>query len=390
MKAVVVEIQNHTAAVLSEEGCIVKVKNQNYQIGQEVTISMKKQFISKKLLAFGSAAACFAFLIGGGTYAYYTPYSYVSLDVNPSIEYSINVFDKVLSASGVNDDGTAIVDEINLDNLENKSIEDAITLTVDQITEEGYLDSGEGGIVITTSSDNEDAADELAQDLEETATETVEENAVEAVVTTEAVGAERVAKARELGVTPGKLNLVEKLMESSADSESIDMNEWLHKSVKEIMKQTKLNKEQNKALEQNANEAVEAEETQSEEMITDTTSVETEETPATDSTDSSIPDAKAKKAENSKSSSNSKKADVPSNAASSQTEETDDSTSDSGSKKVKDSAATLSDTSATSSTDSNGNGNAKAAAVQSANAGTGNSAAASDNGNGNSDKKGNN
>lgn len=390
MKAVVVEIQNHTAAVLSEEGCIVKVKNQNYQIGQEVTISMKKQFIPKKILAFGSAAACFTFLIGGGAYAYYTPYSYVSLDVNPSIEYSVNVFDKVLSASGVNDDGTAIIDEINLDNLENKSIEDAITLTVDQIAEEGYLDSGEGGIVITASSDNEDAADELAQNLEETANETVEENAVAAVVTAEAVGAKRVAEARELGVTPGKLNLVEKLIKSSSDPENIDLNEWLHKSVKEIMKQTKLNKEQNKVQEQNAAEAVEAEETQSEEMITDTTSVETEEKQSTESTDSNISDAKAKKAENSKSSSNSKKADVSNNAAAAQTEESDDSTSDSGSKKVKDSAATSSDTSATTSTDSNGNGNAKAAAVQSANAGTGNSAAASDNGNGNSDKKGNN
>ena len=49
---------------------------------------------------------------------------------------------------------------------------------------------------------------------------------------------ERVEVARELGVTPGKLNLVEKLISSSDGSESINLEEWLDKPVKDIMKAT--------------------------------------------------------------------------------------------------------------------------------------------------------
>lgn len=59
---------------------------------------------------------------GGGALAYYTPAKYVSLDVNPSIEYQLNIFDRVLTVKGVNDDGSEIVDEIDLGNLKNKKL----------------------------------------------------------------------------------------------------------------------------------------------------------------------------------------------------------------------------------------------------------------------------
>lgn len=55
-----------------------------------------------------------------------------------------------------------------------------------------------------------------------------------------------VAEARELGVTPGKLNLVEKLQASATDIEDINVEEWLTKSVKEIMKETKANRQAKK------------------------------------------------------------------------------------------------------------------------------------------------
>ena len=243
MKAVIVEIRGNTAVLLSDDGCIVKVKNQNYELGQEVKMSMKKQFNFKKLASF-AAAACLVLLISGGVAAYYTPTTYVSLDVNPSIEYAVNMFDRVLSATGVNDDGSEIIDEIELDNLKHKNIQNAISSTVDEIARKGYLDADGAGIVISTSGDDMEKAQELAENLEETANESCEQNNCKASINAEAIGKKRVEQARELGVTPGKLNLVEKLKASADDPESIDINEWLNKSVKDIMAQTKQNREQ--------------------------------------------------------------------------------------------------------------------------------------------------
>jgi hypothetical protein len=53
-------------------------------------------------------------------------------------------------------------------------------------------------------------------------------------------------KAMSEGVSPGKMLLVERLAESSGSSENINKDEWLQKSVREIMKETNQYREQTK------------------------------------------------------------------------------------------------------------------------------------------------
>jgi hypothetical protein len=108
--------------------------------------------------------------------------------------------------------------------------------------------------VIATSAKDLKKAEALAKQLREKAEETVKEQNKAAQVSAEAVGAERVAEAQTLGVTPGKLNLVEKMMAQAPDSGNLAREEWLNKSVKEIMAQTKQFKEEVKAAEKNAGE----------------------------------------------------------------------------------------------------------------------------------------
>jgi hypothetical protein len=242
MKAVIVELKNDLAAVLSDDGRITTIKNKDYEIGQEIQMRNHNSNLTKKIVTFAASAAAFV-VLSVGTWAYASPYSYVSLDVNPSIEFTVNRFDRVLSVKAVNDDGEEILQKISLSDLENKTIEDAITNTVKQISEQGYFDGTiEGGIVITTSGKDEEKAEELAQELQDTVEEEITEIGDDVVVEAYSVGLERVEEARALGVTPGKLNLVEKLQASATDPSSINLEEWLNKPVKEIMKATKDNR----------------------------------------------------------------------------------------------------------------------------------------------------
>ena len=48
---------------------------------------------------------------------YHRPVSYISIDVNPSIELAINRFDKVVSAKGYNADGQDILQHVSLKNI---------------------------------------------------------------------------------------------------------------------------------------------------------------------------------------------------------------------------------------------------------------------------------
>ncbi|MDW2799192.1 hypothetical protein RZO55_16585 [Clostridium boliviensis] len=288
MKSVVLEIKGKYAAVLSDDGSIKKVKNKNYGVGQEIwSIQKKGDFIMKKLSVTKKMALCAScaaiMLFSAGVWAYAAPYSYVSLDVNPSIEYTLNRLERVIKVNAVNDDGQAILAELNMADLKNKSIEDAISVTVQQISNEGYfkennlipmtataseaLKAGEetaepvratasqatenngtdsqwektidGGIVITVSGGNSKVSDKVVSEIRE-AVKKVVAGSVEVEVSS--VGLARVQEARTLGVTPGKLNLVEKLKSSASEPDKIVIEEWLNRPVKDIMKEIKKNR----------------------------------------------------------------------------------------------------------------------------------------------------
>ncbi|HEX3018433.1 MAG TPA: hypothetical protein VHP31_11365 [Caproicibacter sp.] len=242
MKACIVEIRGSHAAALVDNGRVIKIRNRNYSVGQVIALKQKLLNIPAKALGLTAAAAAVIMFFGIGAWAYFTPYTYVSLDVNPSIEYSVNRFDRVLSAKAVDNDGTEILNGLSLNN---QTIEQAVEETVDKIESKGYFQPDDpGDIVISTSSDDTQAAAQLADELKTTAEDAVKSSGSEVEVEAISVGRSRVLEAQKLGTTPGKLNLVQKLQASAPDSSTIDVQEWLKKPVKEIMKAIKANRKQ--------------------------------------------------------------------------------------------------------------------------------------------------
>lgn len=61
-------------------------------------------------------AACLALLLlGWGGYAlYFVPTSVISVDINPSLELSVNRLDRVIAVQGYNPDGEALAEELDL------------------------------------------------------------------------------------------------------------------------------------------------------------------------------------------------------------------------------------------------------------------------------------
>lgn len=170
MKAVIVEIKGSVAAVLSEDGRISKIKNKNYVIGQEIALKNIGKYI--KLTA--SAAAALA-IFATPAWAYLTPYSYVSLDVNPSFEFSVNRFDRVLEVKAANDVGEKVISEMSVAELKNKEINEAVKNVLVELKDKGYIAEGkEGGVVVAASSKSQVKTDELAASLKTTVEEVVD------------------------------------------------------------------------------------------------------------------------------------------------------------------------------------------------------------------------
>lgn len=237
MKAVIVEIRGETAAALGRDGTVFKVKNRAYAVGQTIDVRRGVRSLRRQIAVLAAAAAAVFLIVGAGIFTYAAPYSMVSLDVNPSLQYTLNRLGLVLAVEAVNGDGDEILAEVGT--LSNRSIEDAIVITVRQITEDGYFDGDEpGGIVIAASSRDEGEARRLAENVRETAISVTRESEKDVVVAALTVGQDQVEQAKELGVSPGKLTLVEQLRDTASNPEDIDVMEWLEKPVKDIMEQT--------------------------------------------------------------------------------------------------------------------------------------------------------
>jgi hypothetical protein len=190
--------------------------------------------IMKKKIALALSAAVVLSLAGGG-YAYAkTPVAYVSVDINPSVELGVNAFDTVVSVEAYNEDGSNILEGTDLLNVK---VDEAVSTVVNNAINDGYIkEDGSSAIEITTSTDKTEVAAELDETLKDVVDETLTNNNLEAEVETENVALARRDEARKLGITPGKLNLIQKLQ---ALDPAITVEEYKNSSVKDIQKKTK-------------------------------------------------------------------------------------------------------------------------------------------------------
>lgn len=251
MKAVITEIRGAKAAVLQDDGSIRLLENKNYKIGQVVELKTTKWY-NKATKWVAAAAAVLMITSGAASYAYLNPVATVSLDVNPGMEYKVNTFNRVIGVKAMNDEAVELIEDLDLD-LKGMDLEEAIHIAIEAMIDKGYIskDDAEATVYISVNHKNEEKTREIVVKLGEDLTTFVEEKGLEGDIEVEGIGAERVALAADLEITPGKLNLIEKLWASMpADDQDEETYEtWIEEmatdedlTVKDIMKEIKRNR----------------------------------------------------------------------------------------------------------------------------------------------------
>lgn len=93
----------------------LKTNTLKYLEEQRKRKACRKRYLVSR---FALAAVCLLiFLAAGGYNVYREPVSYISIDVNPSVELGLNRFGRVVSAEGYNEDGKDILAQLALNNL---------------------------------------------------------------------------------------------------------------------------------------------------------------------------------------------------------------------------------------------------------------------------------
>lgn len=232
LKAVVAQIVGHHAVLLTENGVFVKVKNQRYRTGQQITFCEKRRLPAK---ALAMAAGLAVFLLGSAFLALERlPYAYVSVDVNPSIEFTLNWFDRVLSLRAVNGDAIPIAQSLEENGVLNQPIDIAVGMTIKGLNEMRYFSDGtENDVVISVASFGLKDVNGLSGTLKESALSALKEHALS--VTSFQTDPEKVREAQKYHTTAGKLVIVESLTQGGDGLADDIKKEWLEKPVREIL-----------------------------------------------------------------------------------------------------------------------------------------------------------
>lgn len=266
MKAIIMETDRKQAVAMSEDGMVRYIRNRGYEIGQSIEIGemniMKMKSRTRNLVA-GIAAAVLITAGGGTAYAYNNPVAEVSVDVNPSIVYTVNTFGDVIDAIASDEDGKPVLEIVDWDG---EDVEKVLNNTIKALKRQGYLNEDnwyEDGIVIGVSAKSADKEEQLIEGIQNRLEQIIFEDTAKKVDLDEedgpviGIGEERVLEAARLSeelkmeITPGKLNLIQKLdrsYESMGEEHSTKaaVEYWIDKPVKDIMAQIKENRQAEK------------------------------------------------------------------------------------------------------------------------------------------------
>lgn len=85
----------------------LKARTRAY-LARETRNYTKRNTQRRRYTLYAAACACLLLVLTGGHRLYFTPVAEISIDINPSLELSINRFDRVIAVTDYNEDGRAL------------------------------------------------------------------------------------------------------------------------------------------------------------------------------------------------------------------------------------------------------------------------------------------
>ncbi|RSK26703.1 anti-sigma factor domain-containing protein [Bacillus sp. HMF5848] len=166
-KGVILEINKNYVTLLTPDGQFVKSQvpyDDKIELGQEITyipVQAKRPVVvspfSMLHVKKWSAAVLVAILLLAFIPFYNSQqvYAYMSIDINPSIELSLNKKLKVISITPMNDDGERIVTELT--GWRNKPADTVALMIIEKSKQTGYITEDETAVYVTTVIKKENA-----------------------------------------------------------------------------------------------------------------------------------------------------------------------------------------------------------------------------------------
>lgn len=174
----------------------------------------KRRHITRRRTPLAACASLFLiFIVGLLSYnLYFTENAYIDIDVNPSIELTVNRLDRVIGVYAYNEDGKTILNALS---LKHKKYSEAVSAIISEMEQEGYLVNN--GLISATLTTNWNEGTRLTS-LEQTVTKLLEEHHNNSSHEIYTVDVNTKKQAEEENVSPAKYLAIAELQKVVPDA----------------------------------------------------------------------------------------------------------------------------------------------------------------------------
>ena len=170
---------------------------------------------------------------GGGNVVAPETDAHVYLDVNPSVELSVNTENKVAGCSAINEDAEKILEGLNLENVDMNT---ALNAIIGAMYMGGYLSTDSNSILVSVEGKDDARTDAVLTDVSDKISKVFEGSALECeIVAQKIVVDENLSKrAEENGVSVGKMHFVDKMVEEFDEISEESAKNLLNMTIGEL------------------------------------------------------------------------------------------------------------------------------------------------------------
>jgi hypothetical protein len=250
-KGIVMEIRERDSIVLTDTGAFVRVKNNGatFAVGAEIVLPAARRALPRRMVwAAGTAAAslllvAFLFamipgLLSPASVPADRSVAYVTIDINPSIEFGIDKSETVVVVRELNEDAEKLAHDLP---LEGKPLDLAVRLYMERAESALLKDRDEADIVITSvlvdesvQLPEEELKTELAAEVKEVLVANHEDELDAFRVTVWSAPNELRQEAEANGLSTGKMAFY---LKAKADGAEVKLEDLKEQSIHTIAKQ---------------------------------------------------------------------------------------------------------------------------------------------------------
>lgn len=132
---IVTEIKKHYVCLLTSSGEFVKIKYKGAAPAAGEIYSGDLYSAPKLKMPLIAASLAFV-LFSGALYSYVTPAYAVTLEINPSLKLHVNIWNRIVKAEAINEDGNKLLTELNVNNM---NIAGGLEAIVEEAKKSNYI-----------------------------------------------------------------------------------------------------------------------------------------------------------------------------------------------------------------------------------------------------------